>query len=100
MVLQLFVILTKHGQDVQKSGPELPQGLQQSDAVGFMECRMFSRGIKLLDFLELAITRAPANLKGDRGPVLRNISMDRLHVRLSSHHASALPQAHVELWLH
>ncbi|KAK9864410.1 hypothetical protein WJX84_000409 [Apatococcus fuscideae] len=76
--LMLFVIITKEGQDVEKRGPEFPQGLQLLEAVAFMESRQFTRGIRLLDFLVGALD-PPSNMQRQKANVLRNIRKDRLH---------------------
>ena len=89
-MLQLFVIITKEGQDVEKRGPEFPQGLQLLEAVAFMESRQFTRGIRLLDFLVGALD-PPSNMQRQKANVLRNIRKDRLHVSLRAAPLMATP---------
>ncbi len=78
--------MTREGQDVEKSGVEFPKGLVPTDAVGIMESRLFTRGVRLLDFLCFALD--PKGLKGEKRDVIKRITMARLHVS-SLHNTSA-----------
>ena len=73
--------MTEEGQNVEKSGMEFPQGLKQTEAVGLMESRQFTHGIRLLDFLFNALTARSLSRK--KQGILAGITMERLHVSSS-----------------
>ncbi|KAK9818935.1 hypothetical protein WJX74_003009 [Apatococcus lobatus] len=76
--LLLLVVMLKWDHEVDRAGPEFPQGLHLSEAVAFMESRQFTRGLELLNFLDEAL-RAPSNVSKHKQDVLSSIGRDRLH---------------------
>ena len=79
MSLQLFIVVTRRGHDVSKDNyPELPEGLTDRHAVTISECRQFTRGTQVLEFLKGA--RDPRGLSVFHKNILAGVTPSRIHV--------------------